>query len=119
MQIRLLPFPIEYSGGYDQLAKVLSEWQDGEEISNRLYNGCFLLPYEPITAILDPNKIYYFDSMFKEEGKQPIPQIYGWRYWGYRAVDLIDCLVKHNMRIVEEVKTSEVKDVVIVEEDKE
>ena len=84
----------------DTLAKSMCEANDGPA-SARFINGLFTLPYEPVTEILDPSKMYYFDNFMVDANGQNIPQIYVWRRWGYKALDLIERLHINGLQLNE------------------
>jgi hypothetical protein len=84
----------------DILAQSMCKANDGETY-NRLFNGLFTLPYEPVTDIFVADKKYYFDVVNFDDEEKPIFQYYSWRCWGYKALDLIECLTEKKLQLTE------------------
>lgn len=67
--------------------------------ADRLMDGLFTLPYQMITATLDPNQHYFFDAMTTGPDGQQQPQIKQFRFWGFQALPLLEELSKNGLRV--------------------
>jgi hypothetical protein len=85
----------------DKVSRALCQTFNGD--ADRLFDGLFTLPYEPITSLYDENKLYFYDALVTTDDGRQLPQIKNWRYWAYQAPYFMDNLGKEGFRITEKV----------------